>query len=607
MRCSALAVLALLALACSSDRTGPRPDDPQLAVAATAESEGPPEPYPFGDDTYRTGDPRTTGHGTTEPGMDCAHLESGWVCNGYLTGGVDGALLDVSVLTPPGGGPHPVVVFLHGWGGSKRSSADIVERLLEDGFAVLRYSARGFGSSWGQVNLSDVHVELMDLQSIVGQVIDHAHLRLDPGAVGVTGVSYGGGQSWLAALAPEFDSPKGAAVRIRTIVPIVPWSDLLYSLIPNGRPRRSVDRPGGAKLSYVNALYFSGWRTSLDRPYENYPDYLIAWHGWINAAEPNALDPVYAQIVDGVAGYRSIWWQQQFWRTVVANRIPVLQVQGFTDDLFPLPEAKRMLLAIKSLDAGYPIASYFGDIGHPRASNKVGEFDHAIGLIRTWLRYHLKGEGSAPAYVIHAAITRPRDEPFDASNVITAATYAELANDVVSRDFAGGAALVNPLSDPLQGFYWDPLTMEAARELKPYTLPPPPSAIVDNSLAVYQVPVAELSGGTDLLIAGQPTVTLRGSTSAYRVQLNVRLFDISPAGKKELVTRGTYTLESATTGMPLGSIEVAIPTYGNLWRAGAGHMLRLEISNVDSPYITPSRVPSVTAISNVRLEVPVRR
>ena len=53
--------------------------------------------------------------------------------------------------------------------------------------------------------------------------------------------------------------------------------------------------------------------------------------------EPNTTDPVYRQIIDGTAGYRSIWWQQHFWADAVANRVAVLLVQGLTDDLFPLP------------------------------------------------------------------------------------------------------------------------------------------------------------------------------------------------------------------------------------------------------------------------------
>ena len=71
------------------------------------------------------------------------------------------------------------------------------------------------------------------------------------------------------------------------------------------------------KLSFVNGLYASGIRTERTRPYPNYPDYFIAWHAWINTTEPNPLDPLWLQIRDGVAGFRSIYWQQAFWNTAV--------------------------------------------------------------------------------------------------------------------------------------------------------------------------------------------------------------------------------------------------------------------------------------------------
>ena len=55
-----------------------------------------------------------------------------------------------------------------------------------------------------------------------------------------------------------------------------------------------------------------------------------------------------------------------------------------------------------------------------------------------------------------------------------------------------------------------------------------------------------------------------------------------------------------------GIADVVIPTYGNLWEAAPDHVLRLEITNLDSPYLAPSRIPSVTVVSEVRLEVPTR-
>ena len=52
---------------------------------------------------------------------------------------------------------------------------------------------------------------------------------------------------------------------------------------------------------------------------------------------------------------------------------------------------------------------------------------------------------------------------------------------------------------------------------------------------------------------------------------------------------------------------MTITSYGNLWQADPADVLRLEITNVDSPYIEPSRVPSVTRLGRVEIEIPVRR
>ena len=600
-------LLIPLLVACQDKPLGPAHPEasgPLVAFSSIDEDRGPPQPYPFGPDHYRVGPPYT---GAERTELDCSYSTSAVRdCRGFLASDVDGTHLDVTLQRPQGPGPFPLVALIHGYAGSKTSSGDIAARLVGEGYAVLRYSTRGFGQSWGQVNMSDVHAEIADLRSMIAQVADDPAHAINADAVAITGASYGGGHSWLGTLSPTFRTAGGATVRIRTVVPIAAWTDLLYSLIPNGRERRSVDRPGGLKLSYVNGLYASGIRRNPARPYPNYPDYFMAWHVWINAMEPNDNDPVYRSIVDGLAGYRSIWWQHQsFWQSAATARIPIFQVQGLTDDLFPLPEAKRMLLALQTIDPTYPIATYLGDLGHPRASNKPGEVDYVLDLIDQWLAYYLKAAGTQPPHVVYAAITRPRSEPFNPANVITVARYEDLSSAVLSKGFSQPSVLVNPVADPMEGFAWDPFVMEASHQLDP--LPPPPESPIDaNSLGVYEVPVAELSRGSDILIAGQPLVRVRARSSASRVQLNVRLFEVAAGGTKQLITRGTYTLDGG--GLPVlpSDTEITIPTYGNVWQAARTSRLRIEITNLDSPYITPSRVPSVTFISGVRLEVPVR-
>jgi hypothetical protein len=137
-----------------------------------------------------------------------------------------------------------------------------------------------------------------------------------------------------------------------------------------------------------------------------------------------------------------------------------------------------------------------------------------------------------------------------------------------------------------------------------------PSDFVPGDVAAYEVAVSQLSGGSNLLIAGQPSVTMsihQLMPTGFREQLNLRLFDVKPDGSMSIVTRGTYTIDSGDPLQPIRTMTLTVPTYGNLWEAGASDVLRLEITNVDTPYIVPSKIPSSTELRGVTLTVPVRQ
>lgn len=582
------------------------------APLALAQSGGPPA-RAFGPDTTATG--TYTGEGITPPGVTCdapADATVPLTCTGFLASAVDGTLLDVTVRVPRTAGLHPLVVGMHGWGGSKGSMGQYDARLTGDGYTYLRYSARGFGASWGQANLGDVNVEGADLRSLVGQVVDDARFAADPASVGVFGASYGGAHSWLAAIQPAFTSPAGSAVRVRAVAPVVPWSDLLNALVPNGRPE-SADAPAGAaKLSFIEALYGGGVRPGsvggLSRPYPNYPAYLTAWNGFIGANEaPYAATPLGQQAADGLQGYRSVYWQSSFWGAVAANagtsaQVPVFLTQGLTDALFPLPEALRMYRALRAVDPAYPIAVYLGDVGHPGATNKSGEVAYVVDRVMAWFGWFLKGTGTAPLYDVSAAITRPPSTPFTTSDVITVSSYDQLATRVATVQLADDQTIT---FDPTNatGFQWDPVLLAGCGQLQACP-PAPPADVVPGDVATYDVSAARLAHGSTLTIAGQPVVHLTATTTAPRVQLDVRVLDVAPDGTSQLVTRGTYTVDSG--GTPIGTSSVDLPTYGNVWQAPPGDVIRFEVTNVDSPYVAPSKVASVTVLSNVSVDVPVR-
>jgi predicted dienelactone hydrolase len=88
-------------------------------------------------------------------GIPCSSEPAGvQKCTGSIDTRVpswDGVPLDVDLTLPPAGqqGPHPLIVYLHGWGGSKDGAALDTNGFARQGYAVMAYSARGFGNSCG--------------------------------------------------------------------------------------------------------------------------------------------------------------------------------------------------------------------------------------------------------------------------------------------------------------------------------------------------------------------------------------------------------------------------------------------------------------------------
>ena len=103
-------------------------------------------------------------------------------------------------------------------------------------------------------------------------------------------------------------------------------------------------------------------------------------------------------------------------------------------------------------------------------------------------------------------------------------------------------------------------------------------------------------------LVGMPQLRLRYRALASDVQLNARLWDVSPAGVQTLVTRGAYRAVNPNPG----GAEADYPLFGNHWRFEAGHTLRLEVAGVDAPYLRQDNFPAVTTVADARLVLPGR-
>ena len=175
----------------------------------------------------------------------------------------DGVPIDVNVAFPPApaigpDGTYPLIMLFHGYGGGQarpRRHAALarprLRHLLDDRprlprvvrLARRRATAAGQRCDNGYIRLIDNRYEVRDAQEFAGQLADEG--LIDPQQIGAIGGSYGGGMSMaLGALkdrmmlpddsARPLASPDGTPMQIAAAAPDIPWTDLAYSLTPNG-------------------------------------------------------------------------------------------------------------------------------------------------------------------------------------------------------------------------------------------------------------------------------------------------------------------------------------------------------------------------------------
>jgi predicted acyl esterase len=513
--------------------------------------------------------------------------------------------LDVDVTLPPTGeGPFPTIVMLHGWGGSKTSfesttpTGDGNETFdynniyyAQHGYAVVNYSARGWGNSCGSaesrketpgceegwIRLADQRYEARDTQTLLGLLADE-HIA-KPGALASTGISYGGGQSIeLAYLKSQirlpngefapWKSPKGKNLSITATFPRWPWSDLVNALTPNGRfldtevaPFAQSYEPFGVEIqSYISGLLADAPATGgYIAPTGKDPEAdLTKWFAATNAGEPaTAEDEAIAkQLYTYHQGYG-----------LPGKPAPMLLESGWNDDLFPPEHSLRVYNATRALH-GYS-ALMVGDLGHSRGSNKENT-DHAFNEEGArFFESKLQRVGKAPPSGSVTAYTQTCPQSAAGGGPFTAPSWTRLHRHKVSfgssgaQTFtsAGGNATIAAEFDPIAG------TSDACKAVKAET---------EADTANYTL----LSPGFTLL--GMPTVTATIKTTGPFGELVSRLWDVLPSGEQRLISRGVYRLTENQTG------TITFQLHGNGYEFAKGDTVKLQLLGRDAPYYRAS-------------------
>lgn len=617
-------------------------------------------PAKYGGNGY-TALPAKAADASTMPGADA---------NGDVALDVNLSLPPTTMTPPPGG--FPILVFMHGWGsGSKKSwTAATIQGGNDEkwhdnnawfasrGYVVLNYTARGFvdannHGSTGETQLDNRKFEVNDYQYLAGLAADEPDLHADGRRVAVMGGSYGGGFTWLALTDPIWTSPGAKPMRLAAAVPKYGWTDLVNSLIPNGRqssdpaalsdsnPARAVSlQPIGIeKLTIVNGLFATAANASTD--HTTVPRYLAQALICLDAGEPyTSASPQCAgtlpsgdgtSTLDSIIQDRSAYYQQDFFTKIAtrpAYRVPVFSAGTFYDPLFPTVEHARMANRLRATVPGYPIKEYYGDYQHLYAQNKAKEWDDVCGGDHhvCTLADYIGGLNADPAGLVRTGVntminrfldhylTPPANpsEPtpkFDTTAALrtcaanatsahpadepgetfTARTLQKLAPHRLNLTFAKQAMTANP-APSINGADADPVLAErTGHKCVVASQPAGPGA------AVYES--APLTRTAKILGVGRISISYQAPASD--LELNARLYDVRPDGSAVLIDRGAYR---PTAGATTADFEL----LGAAWPVPAGDRLRVEVVQDDAPFLRADNVASTATISGVKLSLPIR-
>jgi X-Pro dipeptidyl-peptidase (S15 family) len=548
----------------------------------------------------------------------------------------DSTPIDVNIAFPPdpgsGDGNYPLIIVGHGYGGSKigfgaSGSTNGLRRFTSRGFAVFSMTDRGFHESCGTasaisaapagacdngfIHLMDDRYEIRDAQFFAGELADQG--LVDGQRVGATGGSYGGGLSMqLASLKDRTMLPDGQLVpwtspvghlpmRIAGAAPDIPWTDLVYSLVPNGGTLDYIadasydGRIGIEKQSLVAGLYLSGTLNGkycgappLPTPCTDPEADLTAWKARLDAGEPYDGDPAVSAMVNEIKAHHSAYYIDHS-----EAPAPLLISNGFTDDLFPADEAIRYFNRIRSLYPTAPISLFFGDFGHQRSANKSADSNARDAAQNAWLDFYVKGAGSQPfqgvtAYAMTCPTAVPSGGPFQAGS------WAGLAKGEV-RLVSGAPQTIAPNGgSPAIDNTWDPVVAGQ----NPCTSA---SSADQSGVATYRLPAATGSGYT---LMGSPTVLARIDSPTANSEVAARLLDVDPNGTETLVDRQLFRPAVGT------AIQVfQLHPTGHLF--APGHVAKLELLPKDNGagpvggYGRQANGQGTVTISRLDLRLPV--
>ncbi|GHH83273.1 hypothetical protein GCM10018793_44950 [Streptomyces sulfonofaciens] len=564
-----------------------------------------------------------------------------------------GATIDTSYFTAGDpGARRPAVLLAHGFGGSKDDVRPEAEQLARDGYAVLTWSARGFGHSTGKIGLNDPKAEVADVSRLIDWLSHRPEVQLDhPGdpRVGVTGSSYGGAVSLLAA---------GYDHRVDAIAPQITYWNLADALFPDGVFKKlwagiffttgaagspadqqdqqdrtppgpggagpggagggdspvSSDAPGSADPAGAARSDGGGGLTAAGASVGSATAVVLGASGGSGPADRGAAGPpdasacgrfetqlcaMYQRVAENGrpdAAARALLEARS--PSAVGDRIkvPTLIAQGQADSLFPLGQADAMAERIKANGAPVDVDWLAG--GHDGGDLETGRMTDRVAH---WFDRYLGHDTSADTGPVFRISRTGGVDTTDGTSGTRGATgdrYPGLNGHPRTVPLRGTAeTFVNPPGGGPPSISAVP-GLSGASQLSGLGLGP--SLDFPGQYARFDSAPLE----RDLRITGSPTVTVHVRSSGPDAVLFGKLYDVSPGqgGRASLPEQlvSPLRIEGAQHGK---EVRVTLPALDH--EVVKGHRLRLVLASTDLAYASPAAPATYTvSLAGDGLHVP---
>ncbi|WP_375431201.1 alpha/beta fold hydrolase [uncultured Friedmanniella sp.] len=518
--------------------------------------------------------------------------------------------LDVSLLTTDPAAARPAIVLAHGFGGTKNDSLPVGRELAQAGYAVITYTARGFGASGGRIHLDAPAYEGADAIKLVDFAVTRPEILIVDGdpVIGFAGASYGGAISLVAAaLDPRIDA----------IAPAFTWNSLVQSLFPQSTvtgPPVSLadvpaDQPGVFKQRWASLFFLSG--SSGSAPSSEGDEAALCGRfdlnlcrAYLKTAQSGRPDAELVRLLraSGPAG--------------LLGRVhaPTLLIQGEQDTLFPLDQADANL---RGLPADTTARMRWVTGGHDASISVEDQLDS----IEAWFARYLQGDQSPTDTSF--AVTVPQ------TSLVGAAGDSE-PTTLVAPGYPGRGVATDTETLGLAGDRQSVLSPPGGTPAALTSLPGTGGALAAAAgIAGYGLGVLPGRSATftttpltaPRALVGSGRVQLEVTSSTATATLFVSLWDLGP---DTVPTRGAPSaddtadaagqstgpqpssavlpgaavspvrLSGLTPGQPR-RIEVALPTVAA--QVPVGHRLQVVVSSTDQAYA----VPAAAAVYTVQL------